>query len=338
MARANLINIACANRAEVFKRFRDFVCKRNGTYDYSTTGIGWTLHDSSYATDEDTIATNDWFVIYSAGESGDEDLYMKCTYIANYIKIEGFLYWNATTHAGVQAYNTTSNFYIIDAAVPILWIYGDLDQVLGIARETSVSANFYPALFGKGIAMYNDEVAVCAGALSSGTDVSINVGTVPATGWTVGKKIAIRDTTRVDYITIKTVNASEITADLSNNYLAGAKLSADLVYGVLGSNNWGSNFCSLIAHNGTKGGAVGGITTATVDPKASCYPDPLNNDHIFGYWASYHVTYGYLGRVKDVLSRNSTGITALDVITHSDGFTYRAFVLYSGAYVMVKEV
>ena len=67
MAYANLIKQPCNNVAEIFKHCRDFVCRRNGSYDYSTSGIGWSLVDSSYATDEHNPASGDWFVVYSAG-------------------------------------------------------------------------------------------------------------------------------------------------------------------------------------------------------------------------------------------------------------------------------
>jgi len=107
--RANLIGLACADKAEAFKRIRDWICKRNGTYDYSVDGLGgWVLHDAVYATDEDTIANNDYFVIRSPGESGDEDLYFQFTYLANYIKIVGYLSWNNSAHTGEIAYNSNS--------------------------------------------------------------------------------------------------------------------------------------------------------------------------------------------------------------------------------------
>ncbi len=109
MAYKNLLNIDCADKKEFFCRMRDFICKRNGTYDYSSTGIGWTLHDSSYAVDEDNPAANDWYVICSPGEGGKDDMYFKIAWNGsqtNNITISGFLY-----HAVPQTTLTTNLTY-----------------------------------------------------------------------------------------------------------------------------------------------------------------------------------------------------------------------------------
>jgi len=337
MSYANLVALSCANRAEVFKRFRDFVCKRNGSYDYSTDGIGWTLHDAVYATDEDTIATNDYFVIYSAGESGTEDLYFKCTYKANYILIQGYLYWNNSTHAGVTAYNASDNWNIPDAAVPVLWVYGDLDQVLGISRETSVSTNFYPVVFGVAVeTMYDRETVTCAGALSSGADQVIDVGTVPSHWW-VGQKIFIRDTANIAVITISAKTASTITATLATNYLAGAKLAADVVYFCPSANNMASTLYRLIDHAGVKSG-LGPAWVANTGLASSGYPEVLNSEHILTEFYSASAAQGYLGQLKNVFLRHTSGITALDVHQLRSGLNGRAFTLYNSMPVWVKEV
>ena len=50
MAYVNLVNRTISGIPEYFQIFRDFVCKLDGgTYDYSTTGIGWTLVDEYHA-------------------------------------------------------------------------------------------------------------------------------------------------------------------------------------------------------------------------------------------------------------------------------------------------
>ena len=115
MAYANLVNQSCIGfTEEAFQRIRDFICKRNGTYDYSATGIGWTLHDSYYATDEDNCAIGDWFVVKSVGESGDEDLYFKIKWHeADHMSLQGMLYWNAITDTGVVNYPSTDTYDII---------------------------------------------------------------------------------------------------------------------------------------------------------------------------------------------------------------------------------
>ena len=100
MAYANLLEQACTDKEEVFQRLRDFICKRNGTYDYSSTGIGWTLHDAVYATDEDNCASGDYFVIYSAGEGTKEDMYFLVTWATNYINFVAYQSWDNSAHSG----------------------------------------------------------------------------------------------------------------------------------------------------------------------------------------------------------------------------------------------
>lgn len=337
MAYKNLIGITTSNRADVFKHFRDFVCARNGSYDYSLTGIGWTLFDSNYAVDEHTISLGDWFVIYSPGENGQEDLYFKISNIANYIKIEGFLYWNAATNAGVQQYNTASNWYILDTAVPILWVYGSLDAIIPVIRTTSVSTSFYLTPFGKGISLYDDTIAVSAAAIAAGTDVVVDVGTVPpGAGWDVGKKLFIRDTARVDIITIKAVTASTITIDAAYSYLAGAKIAADLAYYCSSGYQTVTSLIALITHSGAKsqgtGGAENGNAVAT-----NCGPDPLNSDHVFESLYSSSSTYGYLCQLQNI-KKCGGSITSLSIVANVDGYNYRAFPLMSGYPVAIREV
>lgn len=336
MAYCNLISQACANRAEVFKRFRDFLCRRNGSYDYSATGIGWTLHDSNYAVDEDTISTNDWFVVYSPGESGNDDLYFRCTYLANYIKVEGFLYWNAGTHAGVQQYNTANNWSIADADVPILWIYGDLDSVLGISRQNSSSANYYPVTFGKATnTKYSQDTVTCAGSLSAGSGVSINVGTVPAS-WQAGDRVFIRDQARIDRITIISKTSSAIVADLAYSYAAGAKLCADLGYHCAMGTYLSYGCMVLIDHAGNKSQNMNGWSNAGTIHSTN-YPDPLNSEHFVVPIYLSSATNGYIGELKHVWLRNASGLTALNAYADRDGNQYRAFSVTGGSYV-VKEV
>ena len=137
MAYANLVSQFCINNSEVFKRVRDFLCKRNGSYDYSSTGIGWTLHDAVYAKDEDAVVFGDYFVAYSPGESGDEDLYVKITYASGFINCHVYLYWNASTHTGVTAAGTANNWTNTNSANAVLWVYGDLDSVILIGKYSS---------------------------------------------------------------------------------------------------------------------------------------------------------------------------------------------------------
>jgi hypothetical protein len=129
---ATLIGVSAATAAETFQHVRDFVCKRNGTYDYSTTGIGWDIVDASYAVDENTLTDGDWVVIKSPGESGRESLYYRLEYDPTYpIYIRGYLYWDAATHSGAVGTAQAGTLYqTMSDGSRILYIHGDLDEVL----------------------------------------------------------------------------------------------------------------------------------------------------------------------------------------------------------------
>jgi hypothetical protein len=198
MAYKNLVSQNCVGfTEEVFQRIRDFICKRNGTYDYSTTGIGWTLHDSYYATDEDNCAIGDWFVIKSVGESGNEDMYYRFKWHeADHMSVYGMLYWNAATDTAYQTFGTDvlDILFADDDAAVVLWIYGDLDHFSIVTKPASV---YYAASAGRTVnLLYDDTVATCAGALSSGSDISITVDAVPSE-WAVDRYLFIRDTQRI---------------------------------------------------------------------------------------------------------------------------------------------
>jgi len=338
MAYANLVNIPCANRAEVFKRFRDFVCKRNGSYDYSTTGIGWTLHDSFYAVNQDTISTNDYFVIKSVGESGNEDLYFKVAYVANYISISGYLYWNNSTHVGVQLYGGTNNWSISDTDVPILWIYGNLNAVYGISRQNSGSILYYPAFFGMLTdSLYDPTVVTSTAAITAGSSVVIDVGTVPAT-WRVGDRLFIRDLTRIDrtaaVITAK--SASTVTITVAYSYNAGAKLSQEMPYFVNNGFSFNSGVAVLVDHAGTKGAGFSGVTASPY--LLSAAPDPLNSEHVLDQVGCASLASGFIGYFPHVWIRQSTPLVNLDLHQLTDGTNVRVFTLYSSNYVVIKEV
>lgn len=221
MAYANLISQACTNNAEVFKRARDFLCKRNGSYDYSSTGIGWTLHDAVYATDQDSVAFGDYFVAYSPGEDGDQDLYIKITYASGYINVHSYLYWNNSTHAGVTAATTASNWTNTNSAAATIWVYGDLDGVVFISKYSST---YYAVIAGHcPESSFATGVATSSGAVSSGSNVVVTVDVVPS-GFTSGRKIYIRDNANIEIVTISSISGSDITlSSVAASYSSGCK-------------------------------------------------------------------------------------------------------------------
>lgn len=333
MAYKNLVNQVCTDKKELFCRLRDYLCARNGTYDYSTTGIGWTLHDSNYAVDEANPQLNDWFVLYSAGESGDEDLYIYFKWTSGYLQVGGYRYWNNTTHSGVSSYGLGSYMWLLESGPYKLHIYGDLDFFHMFETD---SATFGAAWYGAGKLtdlMYDDTVATSASSLSSGTDVSITVNAIPAS-WAVGKKIYIRDNAGIKIITIKTLIGNTITADLTNSFTAGCKLQMDLGYY---SNSAYSTWAGQICINRTTG-AIDNAGSQYPSISAQADPDELNSTYIM---AAVNITsgLGYYGRLPHTYYCSEGTLITGDTVTESvTGDTYRYFKYYNNLYTMIKEV
>jgi len=347
MAYRNIVAQACVDKEEAFQRIRDFICKRNGTYDYSTDGIGWTLFDSVYATDEDNCAINDYFVIYSPGESGGEDLYFRIKWTNSYMQIHGFLSWDPATHAGSAInYATGSNFYIAEADTPQLYVYGSLDA-LCIMNKRAVD-DYSPVLFGRCGKPYEDmsaETVTCASALTAGSDVSITVDSMPS-NWAVGKEIYIRTThtdnmatTYIEKIIIKTLSSLTITADLVNPYAADSALTDHIGY-----------ICQDVS-------AVWSTTRTLIDPAgvadnqstnwvyasgiAPTYHDPAAYEDRIGLYNVYlQTTVGVLGifpNVKRTPVQNAE-FTNEDILAEDDGTEWRCLKIRNNIPLAFKEV
>lgn len=346
MAYANLLNITCADKNEFFCRFRDFICRRNGTYDYSATGIGWTLHDSSYATDQNNCAINDYFVIYSGGEGTKDDLYFKISWENGNFRCEGYQSWDATAHAGsTNRYNTTSdNWKVLETGTYILWVYGDLDAIF--AMNDLATANQYGVNFGKFTKGWDNQsgtIVTCSDALTAGSDVSITVDEMPA-NWAVGKEIYIRtthnnemSTVKIEKITIKTLANLTITVDLVNSYTVNSALSDFVGYGCQGSIYMFSTTYFLIGENGSRNQSTTPInlalTTSSFDPGEY-------EDRFYMVEYVYQGSPGLLGKNKLLRKIPSfvSGFAVGDVIVEDDGTEWRCFQAYASKYTAVKEV
>jgi len=332
MPYANLVQQPCADKSELFCRLRDFICKRAGTYDYSASGIGWTLHDASYASgNENAPALNDWFVVFSPGERGNEDLFFRFVWVSGYIKIEGWLSWDSTVHTGAHQYNTSYNFYIADAGSYTLWIYGDLDAIS--MHETTNASYNYRCAFGKlANTGYDDTIAVSSAPVSAGTAVTIQLDMIPP-DWSAGDKIYIRDSNGLEIITITSIGSSSIVANVSSSYIAGCKLQKDIGYHCQSSYY---NFSMACVANRTTG-AVAPCYSINANINGYANPDELN-----GYRGAVpiHIVAadGYYGQLRHTLLCDNSSMTDGDVLIAQDGTMYRYLQFYTSAYCLVKEV
>lgn len=331
MSYANLVNQACSSNTEAFQRLRDFLCKRSGTYDYSTTGIGWTLHDAVYATDEDNVAAGDYFVAYSSGEDGGQDLYLKVTLASGYINIHLYLYWDASTHVGVSAASTANNWTATASTALTLWVYGDLDAVICIGKYGSI---YYANLAGHcPDSEFATDVATSSAAVSAGSSVVVTVDAVPD-GFAVGRKIYIRDTTNVEICTISAISGNDITlTTVVSSYTAGCKLQGEVSYFCQGSTQILSTWYALIGHNGTK--------SMTHAPEMTT-PSPTTIDGLTEASPMLAIfeatTNSNIGPLPHIWLINSTGRTVEGTEGDTNGNTYRYFMLYSSKYLLVREV
>lgn len=337
MAYANLINQTCtAGKAEFFCRIRDFVCKRNGTYaDYSATGIGWTLYDSSYAVDEDHPRLNDWFVIFSPGESGRENMYILCKWgTTTGFLFQGYLYWNITTHVGVLDYGVYSYSLTIADTIsnPQLWIYGDLDFVF-FAEATST--NGQNNAFGKLKSTFESEdIGYCSSSITSGSDRTITVDIDLPADWVVGAGVFIWDMAHIEKVTIKTVNfsAKTITVDVANSYTGTFRISRFLGYVATVA---GFNFQTLKNKLNTSSVSIG---TYIDIPITSI--DQLDNPNRHAMTPMYlSTTGGIYGKIRNMFKvYPAAPLVHKDILIDQEGNEWRYLSIYLSKYIAFKEV
>lgn len=236
MAYKNLINETVIEKTNGawFTHFRDFLCARDATHNYAATGIGWTLLDSSYATDEDNPVSTDWIIVSSTGENGDEQLYFKFeVYSTAYLRASAFLYYDGDTHTGTRATGYAYALYTLADNWEKIWIYGDLDAVSIMVEQSSSTHLCDGTWFGKYNSTIDEGPQTIALALTQGNDVAITVGDVTSEAYAVGKYAFLYDNDNCNRALIKTNNGSDtITCDITNSFTAGAKLRTIIPYNV----------------------------------------------------------------------------------------------------------
>lgn len=336
MSYANLINQACASNAETFQRIRDFVCKRNGTYDYSADGIGWTLHDSSYAADEDTLTANDYVVFKSLGESGKHGLYFKLTYKATYMDLVGYLYWDNTTHAGVRSNGASASNVYTPSGATTLWVYGDLDAVvLGYSN----GATYYIAIFGTirdGESFYNNTVATSVGAITAGSSVVVTLD-LPLVAVPIGAKVYLWDNASCEICTVTDKDTTTITLDtVSSGKASGCRIAGDMCY-FTNSQGTLSSGVGVVA-NRTTGASSAGVNIAYYGYSAALQAtETLNSKKTADPAIIGYSSVGIYGWAPHIKVTNATSMTQGATYTDTDGTMYRLLKANTYAF-LVKEV
>lgn len=326
------------NGGEILQRIRDFLCKRNGTYDYSLTGIGWTLHDSYYAIDEDNLSVDDYIVVYSPGEDGEVEMYWQIKWdVTALVNMFGCLYWDNVTHTAVKPYGTASQGFTIGAA-QYLHIYGDLDHFYFLNDSDPADGNCACYNAGRFQTVLHVPPIVSVGSLSAGSDVVITVPDATLEHLAPGRGLYIHDEAEMEVATVKTNNGiTQITVDLSNSYSAGARLRSIMPYiqcNDTGTFMAGTGNDTIMLISGTGAYPHNGANTAF-----GAISEPLPDlGHFNGSpFQMYDGSGGIDKSFNNLLYTSSlTGISYLDVFEDVDGGLWRYFLM-GGKGVFLRE-
>lgn len=335
MSYKNIVNHGAANKKESFQRIRDFLCSRNGTYDYTGLGPGWTLHDSSYAVDEDTISANDWIVLYSDGEDTKADLYVLIKYIstANYITVNGYLSWDNSAHTGIHRMSTSVSTWYIHETSPNIWVYADKDFISIVSNNGTTDNIWYTGWYGRLLDTYYDStVAISSAAASSGGGVPITVDAVPDS-WEVGRWVTVRDDDNIKRTAITDITGSVVSMNLADDMAAGFKLAE--VYEVVQTIT-GTIITPAILYGHAGGYAQGCVAGNYFSVMASNGdPEPWLNE-VFAF--PFYITDTISGNIgSPPFWMCGAGVTNFDVLTTAEGVNYRKFYC-SGYNILFKEV
>lgn len=335
----NLVNVSCASTTEVFRHIKDFLTSRNGISNYSTTGLGWTLHDSYFAgSDQDAPAVDDWVVVSSVGENGKQALFYRMLFssIGNgIIQCMAGLYWNASTNAWVRPFYTTDiNSGPSSGSTFSLWIYGDLDSFIIVIGNGTLNYGRYFGLATN--TMHDATIATSIGSVTSGSDRVVTVDSVPSS-WAIGKRIFIRDNAAIERTTITNIVGNDVTMTLANGYGSGARLAREYSVYLTSSANFLLGGYNQIRRNGNLGsiGNYGSNDAIMID---NGDPDLLNDCHITNPTFWYDTNIGNYGSPRNILNVSATSITSGTVYEDdATGDDWRALLINTRMYLL-KEV
>lgn len=330
MAYKRLSGVSLNNPKETFQHIRDFLCQLNGIADYSTAGVGWTLHDAVYAVSSSNISINDYFVIASTGEDGNRQLFFRFIYVNGYITVYGYLNWNNTTHTGTHLYGTSSSWTNTDATNNVLFIYSDLDAFVCIARYSSS----YNAQLGGWCpeSRRSTTVTTIGAAISSGSNVVVTFASVP-TGWDVGDRVFMYDNANIERVQINNISGNDVTfATIASSYASGAKFIMEDTYYCTAAN--GSHYYRRIGNSGTKNEVS--YPWLNSGPAVTS-GDPLDNIPYPAVSMFLYSTTSFYGPIKNAFIAQASAFTGESSHT-VEGVAHKYFLLAPGVNVLLKDV
>ena len=318
------------NTADLLVKLKDFL----------VTTCGWTLHDDGSAQAEP------YYVLKSVGESGNEDIYIQIindTANADCISVKGFLYWNASTHAGVKVAFSSGATMIStkDSAQFLYWLYGDLDHVYVVTKIVATYYGHYSGLIKR---FWSAQTAITQGAVTSGSNVVVQVD--DASILTVNKRYIIKDNANIEraLVTARDTGSTPNTvtvAALVNGYAAGAKTGEDPQPVIIGRNTMPGSFYALNKWDGwaSATGQTGNCGAVNATFAGYCDPDVRYSLVTMFPWLVADTGTGneeLRGELIEVYSIGSSAGDSEDVIDLGTS-TYKMFNISSAGWVAVKE-
>lgn len=343
MAYKNLLNVPCSSGAEVWRHLVDWLTSRNGIADYTSLGLGWTLHDSFFAVDQDNPTVDDWVVLSSAGEDGKQGLYWRLLYSTvenGIVRHKSGLYWDASTNAWVSGFPANDvTVGMISGTAFSLWVFGSLDSLSVVVGN---GTGLYGAFLGlPARQMYSTDIATTTADVTSGSNVSVAVDVVPE-GFAVGVAVVIRSNAAIQLAVISAISGTTITfSSLSSNYPSGSRIAADYSLLISGAGKFLSTMYTQIGRNGTV--IPGNSLVIGANPLSYTNPDSRNSDPLsffIGIYGSLAAVKGYYGQIQNVVEVSPTGITSgLVYNDRNTGDAWRALYIDSDAKMyLFKEV
>ena len=329
-------NIAAASPAETFRHIRDFLIASNGIADYSATGVGYTVVDSSYAGGNSSApAPGDWCVLASNGEADSYPLYYRLEFgTTNRHRIKIYLGWNATTHTGIGEAYSGDNIEHGGAASTIS-IHADLDEIHIIINPSASANTFWHPFFRLTSTTYSGDALPVAAAIAAGSNVDITLPSWPP--WAeAGKIIYNWDGTGMHLLTITAIDQAGLTITVATSYAksAGSWLAEDLCYGVP-KDGWSS--ITSVCCVPQRSGSLTDTTYAIVYPAiASLGPDSKYGHRFVAdlFVATAGELHGKFKLARETSAPSAQGAAWVDIAT---GQAYRIYTAYSGKHTAIME-
>jgi hypothetical protein len=305
------------------------------------TGVcGWTLHDDGMA------QAQPYFVVYSARESGKEDIYLQFIddASANIISVKGALYWDPVTHTAIKpVFSSTTTAVVTSDTAPFnCWMFANLDRVFIMTR---MGANYYGHYSGLLKRFWSDRIAITQGGAGVGNNITVPVN--DASVLSPGKNYVIKDNANIARVQVTATDISSTPntvtiATLLTGYSAGAKIGEDPQPVIIGNTNLPG--CLLL--NRHDGYAGPGTHTAYARDFNGYQTGRTDPDSRYGLVAMFPIfvtseTGGYddlRGELIDVYSIGPGAGASEDVIDLGTS-TYKMFCLTSGGgtWIAVRE-